>query len=89
VQPLYQSGNFRQEDENSAFTSSSANLSAGDAVTVEAFQTTAGSKTLKILTYTFFGGFRINTINMANLSTKIKLYANSRSRFLKRCIITR
>jgi hypothetical protein len=53
------SGNFRQEDENSAFTSGSANLSAGDAVTVEAFQTTAGSRNTKNLDATFFGGFRL------------------------------
>ena len=53
------SGNFRQEDENSAFTSASANLSVGDAVTVQAFQTTAGSRNTKNLDATFFGGFKL------------------------------
>jgi hypothetical protein len=52
-------GNFRQEDENSAFTSASANLSVGDAVTVQAFQTTGGSKDTTNLEYTFFGGYKI------------------------------
>jgi hypothetical protein len=52
-------GNFRQEDENSAFTSASADLSVGDAVTVQAFQTTGGSKDTVNLAYTFFGGYKI------------------------------
>jgi hypothetical protein len=53
------SGNFRQEDENSAFTSGSANLSVGDAVTVESFQTTGSSRNTKNLDATFFGGFKL------------------------------